>query len=50
VFIPFEAADALSALTVADQRLYAQKRAAKQRRMPPRLVLLDPESEPAGAA
>lgn len=50
VFIPFEASDPLDALTIADQRLYAQKRAAKQRHVPPRLVLLDARSEPAGAA
>ena len=50
VFIPFEAADPLAALTIADQRLYAQKRAATQRHVPPRLVLLDAESEAAGAA
>ena len=49
VFIPFEAADPVTALTIADQRLYAHKRAAQQH-VPPRLVLLDAESEPAGAA
>ena len=40
VFIPSEAADVVSAMRIADQRLYAQKRAGKERRQP-RLVLVD---------
>jgi len=43
-FIPSEAADAVAALTIADQRLYAQKRAVKARQSQPRLVLLDAEN------
>ena len=46
VFIPTEAADPLSALTIADERLYAQKRAVKQDQRPPRLVLVDPSGRP----
>ena len=41
VFIPSEAADPLSALTIADQRLYTQKRATKLQASQPRLVLVD---------
>jgi diguanylate cyclase (GGDEF)-like protein len=40
VLVPSEAADAVSALTIADQRLYAQKRAVNDRRRP-RLALVD---------
>ncbi len=39
VFLPSEAGDASTALTVADQRLYAQKRAKQQRGLPHDVLL-----------
>ena len=45
VFIPSEAADPVAALTIADQRLYAQKRAPRHEPSQPHLVLLEAARE-----
>jgi diguanylate cyclase (GGDEF)-like protein len=50
VSIPSEAADAMSALTIADQRLYTQKRATRQPRTQTRLVLLESDGSAPGGS